>query len=431
MNRTPVFRAVAAGLGIALLGACGSGSGDGSTGATGDGVTISWWHNSNTGEGKAYYDQVAKDYESAHPGVAIKVSAMQHEDMLTKLDAAFQSGDAPDVYMERGGGELADHVAAGLTKDLSQSASAEISKLGGAVSGWQVDGKTYALPFNLGVVGFWFNKSLFSKAGINGSPASWDELYADIEMLKKAGIAPISVGAGDKWPAAHYWYYFSIRECPQQVLEGAVTSLDFSDPCFVKAGQDVEKVIQADPFNKGFLSTPAQTGATSASGLLATGKVAMEMQGQWEPGVMQGLTDDNTGLGKDLGWFSFPSVPSGQGGENAQLGGGDAWAVSQDAPDQAVDFAKYLLSDPVQKGFAQKNMGLPTNPTASEFVADPALAELLKVRDSAPYVQLYFDTAFGASVGGAMNDAIALMFAGKATPKDIVDATQQAADAAK
>ncbi|NLE97881.1 MAG: ABC transporter substrate-binding protein, partial [Propionibacterium sp.] len=46
-----------------------------------------------------------------------------------------------------------------------------------------------------------------------------------------------------------------------------------------------------------------------------------------------------------------------------------------------------------------------------------------------PYVQLYFDTAFGTSIGGAMNDAIALAFAGQASPQDIVDATQAAADA--
>ena len=40
-------------------------------------------------------------------------------------------------------------------------------------------------------------------------------------------------------------------------------------------------------------------------------------------------------------------------------------------------------------------------------------------------------TAFGTAVGGAMNDEIALMFAGKASPQDIVDATQAAADAEK
>ena len=57
--------------------------------------------------------------------------------------------------MERGGGELATHVEAGLTKDLSEASAEEISKIGGSVAGWQVDGKTYALPFSVGVVGFW------------------------------------------------------------------------------------------------------------------------------------------------------------------------------------------------------------------------------------------------------------------------------------
>ena len=90
-------------------------------------------------------------------------------------------------------------------------------------------------------------------------------------------------------------------------------SLDFSNPCFIKAGEDLQKVIATKPFNKGFLSTPAQTGPGSASGLLATGKVAMEMQGHWEPGVMQGLTEDKKGLGENTGWFPFPSVAGGRG----------------------------------------------------------------------------------------------------------------------
>ena len=68
---------------------------------------------------------------------------------------------------------------------------------------------------------------------------------------------------------------------------------------------------------------------------------------------------------------------------------------------------------------------------AQGAITDPALAELIKVRDAAPNVQLYFDTAFGTSVGGAMNDEIALMFAGESSPEDIVEATQQAADQEK
>ena len=62
MMRTTVLRTLALGAGIALLAtACSSGdAGDDSTdGASGD-TTITWWHNSNTGEGKDYYDKVAQ-----------------------------------------------------------------------------------------------------------------------------------------------------------------------------------------------------------------------------------------------------------------------------------------------------------------------------------------------------------------------------------
>jgi raffinose/stachyose/melibiose transport system substrate-binding protein len=426
-TRSAALAVLCAGV-LTIAAACGdSDSSKDESGST----TITWWHNSNNEPGKGYYEQVAKDFEADHPGVKIEISAMAHEDMVDKLAAGFQSGDIPDIYMERGGGELADHVDAGLVRDISEDAADEISTIGGSVAGWQVDGKTYALPFSLGVVGIWYNTDLFDQAGITAPPTTMDEWFDDIGKLKDAGITPISVGAGDKWPAAHYWYYTALRECPEDVLKDAVTSLDFSDPCFVKAGEDIQDLLATEPFNAGFLSTPAQEGATSASGLLATGKVAMELQGHWEPGVMQGLTDDGKGLGDKTGWFPFPAVDGGQGDPADALGGGDAWAVSQDAPDEAVEFVKYLLSDKVQIGFAENDMGLPTNPAASDSVKDPALAQLLEVRDAAPYVQLYFDTAFGESVGGAMNDEIALLFAGKASPQDVVDATQAAADQEK
>ena len=427
---------VALGASVTLLASACAGQGGGTGGGGGDDAggggdenTIVWWHNSNNEPGRGFYEQVAADFEEANPGVTIEIEAQAHEDMLTKLDAAFQSGDMPDIYMERGGGELAAHVEAGLVRDLTEDAAEEIEKIGGSVAGWQVEDKTYALPFSMGVVGFWYNKALFEQAGITEAPATLDDFYAAIDKLKAAGIDPISVGAGDGWPAAHYWYYTALRHCSQDVLEGAVTSLDFSDPCFVDAGTTVEEIIAKEPFNPGFLTTPAQTGPTSASGLLATGKVAMELAGHWEPGVMQGLTEDGKGLGENTGWFPFPEIPGGQGDPTAQLGGGDAWAVSEGAPDIAVDFVKHLLSDEVQKGFAENDMGLPTNPAAVGSVTDPALADLLTIRDEAPFIQLYFDTAFGESIGGAMNDEIELLFAGQATAQDVVDATQAAADA--
>ena len=159
-----------------------------------------------------------------------------------------------------------------------------------------------------------------------------------------------------------------------------------------------------------------------------SGKVAMELAGHWEPGVMQGLTEDKKGLGDKTGWFPFPAVDGGEGDPAAAMGGGDAWACAKDAPDVCVDFIKYLLSDDVQKGFAENDMGLPTNPAASGSVKDPVLGDLLKFRDNAPFVQLYLDTALGENVGGAMNDEIALVFAGQSSAEAIPQKMQEAAD---
>ncbi|WP_125777910.1 ABC transporter substrate-binding protein [Antribacter gilvus] len=423
--------AIALGATVALFAAACAGSGGPTdAGENADADTITWWHNSNTGEGKEYYDKVAADFE-AETGVKVELQAMQHEDMLTKLQAALQSGNAdeiPDVYMSRGGGELKNEVEAGLVRDLTDAAADEIGKISAYTEQYEVDGKVYALPYTMGVVGFWYNKDLFEQAGITDvtSNPTIEEWYGWVDKLKAAGIEPAAVGAGDKWPAAHYWYYNVIRECPNDTIEAAIESKDYSDPCFVTAGEHLVDIVNHQPFNAGFLATKAQEGPTSASGLLATGKVGMELAGHWEPGVAGGLTEDGK-VPSFLSWFAYPTF-DGQGGDpTTMMGGGDAWSVSTSAPDAAVDFAKYLLSDEVQVGFAELDMGLPTNPAAADSLSDAALAELLKVRNTSTSVQLYLDTRLGQSVGQPMNDEIALVFAGQKGPQDIVTAVQTAA----
>jgi raffinose/stachyose/melibiose transport system substrate-binding protein len=373
------------------------------------------------------WDDVAKEFEKSHPNVTVKVTGYQNEDLQrTLIPNALRSGNPPDLFQAWGGGELKDQVAAGYLKDISDDVKPELDAIGPTASGWQIDGKTYGLPFSYGIEGFWYNKDLFAKAGITDVPATLDDLNADVVKLKDAGITPIAVGAGDKWPAAHYWYNFALKNCSPDVLKNAQAKHVFDDPCFVKAGTDLQAFINTSPFQKGFLATPAQTGAGSSAGLVANGKAAMELMGHWDPGVMGGLSDDKK-VPAFLGWFNFPAIPGSAGDPSAALGGGDGFACAKNAPKECVDLLKYIVSVDVQKRFGASGAGLPVTKGAESSVTDPNLAEVLKGKNSASYVQLWLDTTYGPTVAGAMNDGIVNLFAGKGTAEDIVKAMQAAA----
>jgi raffinose/stachyose/melibiose transport system substrate-binding protein len=407
-----------------LLVACG-GNGSDNTGGT---VTLTWWHNGTADPLLGFWQKVADDFTKAHPNVKIEVSAVQNEELQkTKIPAALQANNPPDLFQQWGGGALADQVAAGKVLDISAKVGPELQLVGGSAAGWQVDGKTYGLPFSLGIEGFWYNKAQFTQAGITATPKTMADLNAAVAKLKAANLVPIAVGAKDKWPAAHYWYNFALRDCSTAVLQKAGIDKKFTDACFVKAGDDLKAFLATKPFNEGFLGTPAQQGAVSSAGLVANRKAAMELMGHWDPAVMAGLTEDKKGLGDDLGWFPFPTVAGGNGDPKAALGGGDGFSCSYKAPPECVELLKYISSVEVQTAFAATGAGLPVSKGAESGVSDANMKALLDNRNSATYVQLWLDVAYGNNVGGALNDAVVNLFADQGSGKDIVTAITTAA----
>ena len=77
---------------------------------------------------------------------------------------------------------------------------------------------------------------------------------------------------------------------------------------------------------------------------MGNGRAAMDLMGQWAPSTFAANTKDKKGLGKNVGWFPFPSVDGGAGQPGEQFGGGDGFAIGRDAPPETVDFAKFLVS---------------------------------------------------------------------------------------
>jgi raffinose/stachyose/melibiose transport system substrate-binding protein len=400
----------------------GNGAGSTSSASAGTKLTITWWHNGNTQPLLGTWQQVAAAYHQAHPNVTFSINPLQNEQFKTKMPLALKSSTPPDIFQQWGSGQEATQLQSGKLTNLGPYVSGWISELGQAATGWQVNGQQYGVPYDQHVVGFWYRKDLFAKAGISSPPTTLADLESDNAKLKAKGIAPMAVGSKDGWPDAFFWEYFAVRECATSDIQQAMKTVNLSAPCFTKATNDLTAFMKTNPFQAGFNGTPAQTGAGSSAGLLANGKAAMELQGDWETSVVPALTS-NKNIVNELGWFPFPSVPGGQGTSDTVLGGGDGFSCTTVAPEPAcADFLKYIDSTAVQeKLVTQANIGLPANTTAESVLTNPALKAAAQAHDNAGFIAVYFDIALPTNPGQALDTAIANFFAGTGSNETIIN----------
>jgi raffinose/stachyose/melibiose transport system substrate-binding protein len=395
----------------------------------GDQVTVTWWH-ITTDEGQAaVWQSLADSYMAEHPNVNVEITILENEAFKTKMTTVIQSGEIPDIFQSWGGGVMNEYIGAGMMKDITADLDADGGAWrntfsAGSLGVYSLEGKNYGVPWDMGMVGFWYNKELFAQAGIDTPPATWDELLADVEALKAAGITPIALGEGDKWPG-HFWYgYLATRICGQAGFEpAALRTGSFTDPCFVEAGNKILELNALEPFQDGFL------GATygDQSTVMGNGQAAMELMGQWAPGAQNGNSADGNGIGDNLGFFAFPAVDGGAGAATDAFGGGNGFGIGKDAEPEAVDFVKWLTSVDAQIACAEAGFCIPVVKGGEAGMSDPLLITLQQTLSQAEYFQLYYDQALPPAVGSVVNDSVQGIFAGTLTPEQAAQAIEDSA----
>jgi raffinose/stachyose/melibiose transport system substrate-binding protein len=432
-RKTRSATAVAIGLGLALAATgCAGGSDDdggsgGSGGSSGGKVTVTFWENASPGPGAQFVQDSVKAFHALHPNITVKIQYVQNEDFDGKLQTALNSNSAPDIFLQRGGGKMQAMVDAGQIQPLNLTDTDTQNVGTAALASDTIDGKVYAIPLDTQPEGIYYSKDLFKQAGIAAPPTTMEELEADVAKLKAIKVAPIAVGGKDAWPAAHWYYNFALRECSQDTMTSTAKSLKFDDPCWTKAGEDLQNFLKIDPFQKGFLTTSAQQGAGSSAGQLANHKAAMELMGNWDPGVIGSLTPDQKPL-PDLGWFPFPAVSGGQGDPSAMMGGSGGYSLSKNAPKEAFEFLEFLITKEQQEAYAKAFVTIPVNKAAQGVVTEPYNVSALQAFNKAAYSMQFLDTMYGQNVGNAMNTAVVNLLAGKGSSADIVKDTNSAAE---
>jgi raffinose/stachyose/melibiose transport system substrate-binding protein len=390
-------------------------------------TTVKWLHIETNPAQVKIWEEVARGFEAKTPGVKVEMQFLENEAYKAKLPTILQSKDRPHIIYSWAGGVLKAQIEAGVLEDISAPMKGYSDSLApAAVAAFTQDGKIYGVPMVLSQVGFFYNKELMAKAGVDASAIkTWDDLLAAVRTLKVAGVTPIAVGGADKWPLHFYWTYLAMRAGGKPAFDAALRGENggFAGETFVKAGELFKQLVDLQPFQTGFLGFKNQP----AVGYFGDGKAAMTLALNNVYLLQRVLAADKAGLSDDkLGWFAFPTVAGGKGDASDTLGGITGWLVTKGAPKQAVEFLKFFVSQDIQKQLAAGNFLIPVVSAADTGLTSPFMRNIAENLARSRYHQNFLDQTLGPSVGRVVNDATAEIAGGSMTPKDAAKAIQDA-----
>jgi ABC-type glycerol-3-phosphate transport system substrate-binding protein len=282
LERRKAAIAVAAAVVMAAsaLAACSSSSGSGSSQSSGP-VKIDVVSNftSDIARGQELNDLI-KEFNAAHKGKITVVSQTTADwpTLQAKIRTQISVGDAPDVFLynfnpsdlslEKYGANSLINWTKYLNADPSWKASFSSQDLKTVT----YSGDTVAIPDDQSSALIYYNKALFTKAGISTFPTTWTQFFADAKKLQAAGITPISLyTADDAWYAMNAYSYLAISDGGT----GAYYATKLQTAPMTEAAASLKELFSYAPKN----AVGANYAVASASFL--DGKAAMAIDGPW------------------------------------------------------------------------------------------------------------------------------------------------------
>ena len=237
---------------------------------------------------------------------------------------------------------MAAQADAGVLKDItSDIASWKDTINPGALSIYSYKDVQYGVPWDMGMIGVWYNKALFTKAGIAAPPTTWDEFLADVGKLKAAKIVPLAIAGKDKWPSMHLWTYLALRIGGGDNLAQMVQSGDWNTDACTAAGDEVLKLNALDPYQPGYKG--ADYNAEAAA--VGNGEGGDGGHGPVGPVRPAGPEHQQAGAsGQTSAGSRSRRSPVAPAPPTDGVGGGNGIAVGKNASPEALDFLKFFSS---------------------------------------------------------------------------------------
>ena len=272
--------------------------------ATGKLEIFSWWTSGGEVEG---LNALYAIYKKQNPGVEIINAAIAGGsgaggNAKAVLKTRMLGGDPPDSFQVHLGRELIDtHVVADRMEPLTDFFKSE--GLNDAFPKGVIDlasdkGVPYSVPVNIHRSNvFWFNKTLFSKAGLDKAPTTWDEYFDMAEKLKSKGIAMASLAGSGAGESAHEFENIMLGTLGADKYAGLFTgATSWGDDGIKKSLDTLKKMIDYAVPNYASLQW------SDTDPLVVEGKAASNIMGDWTNGFYKSKKFT------DFGWAPAPGT---------------------------------------------------------------------------------------------------------------------------
>jgi multiple sugar transport system substrate-binding protein len=141
-------------------------------------LTLAGWSLSTTPEFKT----LADGFHAANPNVTVELKEYDATNYDTQMIADLSAHSAPDIYVQKNLKNYYTYESGKQLLDVSDVAGQLGDKVGG-LKEYQVDGKTYAIPYRADSWVLYYNKALFDKAKVAYPDGSWT--WADYVTASK------------------------------------------------------------------------------------------------------------------------------------------------------------------------------------------------------------------------------------------------------
>ncbi|MEO8542051.1 MAG: sugar ABC transporter substrate-binding protein [Betaproteobacteria bacterium] len=197
---------------------------------------------------KELIDGWIQRFQSTRPGVEVEWLDKKGPEFSPFYQTQLAAGTAPDVINTQGALGL-EYAAQGALMDLSPlfAREADVKQRYDAnyLGNWVFQGRNYMVPFYITKTLLFYNKPMFTKAGLSGAPKSFDEILAFAQKMTNGDASSGFVTLNFDWL---YWPLLAMNGV--DLVTADLKKTAFNTPKGIEVFDRLAKATQGGAINK-------------------------------------------------------------------------------------------------------------------------------------------------------------------------------------